>query len=316
MESTSNLKQLLAELENERQEIQSKQKKPQLIGAIIGVCSIPAFIFIEGAFVGIIILILGGFFFVIAGMMQKPFEKKFKTEVIGLLAKHVNPSLQYEPKGGFGSDYLYEAGLVSDQPSICNSEDRIYGKIGLTDIDLCEQRLKKKETYRDSKGRTKTKIVEMFSGLVVSADFHKNFSGTMLIIPDITDSASWKWMAKQLEIKTKGDQKLVKLENAEFEKIYSVYATDQIEARYILSPSFMERLIKMHQKLNSESKASISLSFQNERMIMAVNWRNNFFEYSFNKSVKEEVQETIDELKLCTDIVDELNLNTRIWSKQ
>ncbi|MFK7953897.1 MAG: DUF3137 domain-containing protein [Ekhidna sp.] len=315
MESTSSLKQLFIELETERQEILVKEKKPRLIGTIICICSIPIFIFTE-TFIGFIVLSVGGFFLIIAHTLQQPFVKKFKSTVIGQLVKLISPDLEYDPKGGFDISYLHDAGLVRERPTICKSEDRIYGKVGATDIDLCEHRLQKKVTTTDSKGNRKTKIVTLFSGLVVSADFHKNFNGTMLIVPDTADSASWKWAAKQLEIKSKGDQKIVRLEDPEFEKTYTVYATDQIEARYILSPSFMQRMVKMHQKLNNKAKASISISFRNDRMIMAIHWQNNFFEYTFHKSVEEEVKETLEELKLCTDIVDELNLNTRIWSKQ
>ena len=315
MQSKPSLKQLFVDLERERQQILVKEKKPRLIGTIICICSIPVFIFTE-TFIGFIVLSVGGFFLIIAQILQKPFLKKFKSTVIGKLVKLINPDLEYDPHGGFGMFYLYEAGLIQNRPTMYESEDRIYGKIGLTEVDICEHKLRRKEVTRDSKGKQKTKIVTLFSGLVVSADFHKNFNGTMLIVPDTADSASWKWMAKQFESKSKGDQKIVKLEDPEFEKVYTVYATDQIEARYILSPSFMQRMVKMYQKLNEQAKASISLSFKNERMIMAVDWQNNFFEYTFHKSVEEEVRETISELKLCTDIVDELNLNTRIWSKQ
>lgn len=41
-----------------------------------------------------------------------------------------------------------------------------------------------------------------------------------------------------------GRPDVVRLEDPEFEKIFVVYSSDEVEARYILSTSFMERLVE------------------------------------------------------------------------
>ena len=50
----------------------------------------------------------------------------------------------------------------------------------------------------------------------------------------------------------------VKLENPDFEKTFDVYSTDQIEARYLLSPSMMERLLALDREFNK----NITISFK------------------------------------------------------
>ena len=53
--------------------------------------------------------------------------------------------------------------------------------------------------------------------------------------------------------------KLVKLENVEFEKQFAVYSTDQLEARYILTPQLMERLLAVQ----SAESGRIRVLFEN-----------------------------------------------------
>ena len=48
----------------------------------------------------------------------------------------------------------------------------------------------------------------------------------------------------------------MKLENPDFEKTFDVYSTDQIEARYLLSPSMMERLLALEMCIRDSIKAA------------------------------------------------------------
>jgi hypothetical protein len=306
----------LEELEEERLAIIKRAKKPRLVALILVLGSVPAFVFIENNFVGGALIVAAIVSFIIGEYPKMGFTRKFKNTVIGKLVNHMHAGLQYNPTGGFHYSFLHEHGLLSRSPNQGKSEDRIHGKIGATEIDLCEQLVEKKTTTIDSKGRKQTHIEQLFKGLVVSADFNKSFQSETIIVPDKGDSGKWEWMAKKLEAKSKGGKKMVRLEDPEFEKIFTVYSTDQVESRYLLSTAFMQRLVQLHQKLSAIAKPEIFLSFKNERMILAVNWSANFFEFDFSKTVHEEVKETAEELKICTDVVEDLNLNTRIWSKQ
>ena len=67
---------------------------------------------------------------------------------------------------------------------------------------------------------------------------------------------------------------LVKLEDVEFEKEFAIYSGDQIESRYILSPSLMERILSFKQK----TKKRIQMSFVDSRLYVTVPYRKNLFE--------------------------------------
>ena len=311
----SDLANVLADFEQERISILQKTRRPKLIALVLLVIAIPLF-FLEYILPSIACGIGAVIAFVISELPKQRFKQSFKEKVVGELAKQIDPSVTYAPKGGWHYTFLHDIGLINTRPNQGKSEDFFKGRIGETDIAFCEQKAEKKTTRTDSKGRTTTHIEKLFSGLVLEADFHKSFQGETIILPDWAENSGWTWLAKKFQANSRDGNKIVQLENPEFEKLFAVYGSDQVEARYILSPAMMTRMVALYKKLSSSSKCKIFVAFKAEKMYLAIDWNNNFFEYDFSKSVEEEVRETFDELKLCTGIVEDLNLNTRIWSKQ
>ena len=106
---------------------------------------------------------------------------------------------------------------------------------------------------------------------------------------------------------------MVELENPEFEKLFTVYGTDQVEARYILSTSLMERLVNFRRKANTR----LHLSFIHSKVYVALSVNKNLFEPNvFSSGVKSGyLKEYFNYLELVTGIIDDLNLNLRIWGK-
>ena len=79
-----------------------------------------------------------------------------------------------------------------------------------------------------------------------------------------TDTAEkmFCFIGTKLQKMNKARGELVKLENPEFESEFAVYSDDQIESRYILSPSLMERILSF----KKQTKKSIQLSFIDSRL--------------------------------------------------
>ena len=69
--------------------------------------------------------------------------------------------------------------------------------------------------------------------------------------------------------------KKTELEDIEFEKKYNVQTTDEIEARYLLTPSFMERLKNIQTAFKTNN---IKCAFSNESIILAISTNKNIFE--------------------------------------
>ncbi len=116
-------------------------------------------------------------------------------------------------------------------------EDRLTGARNETPFEFYEAHLEEKRTTTDSKGRTRTTWVTVFRGQCLVVNFHKEFRGVTKVYRDM---GMLNFFAKLGQL---GKGEKVSLEDPVFEKAFEVYSTDQIEARFILTPDFMERLV-------------------------------------------------------------------------
>ncbi|MDG1708059.1 MAG: DUF3137 domain-containing protein [Emcibacteraceae bacterium] len=174
-------------------------------------------------------------------------------------------------------------------------EDQITGEAEGIDFKLLEAKLI--TITRDSKGRTSRKTV--FNGFLVEFDFHKEFNGETVITKDHTMIGNFfSGFGKT------GNR--VKLEDPEFERQFEVHSTDQVEARYLLTPRFMERVVDFS-KLPRVRQ--VQLAFNNGRIYMAIKRKGNAFEGgSFKLNDPELIKQNINDIAMIFDVVTELNL--------
>ena len=75
--------------------------------------------------------------------------------------------------------------------------------------------------------------------------------------------------------KQKEKFKKINLEDSEFSKKYDVYSSDQIESRYLLTPSFMERFKNIQTSFGAKI---IKCSFYEDNLMIAITTNKNLFE--------------------------------------
>jgi len=205
---------------------------------------------------------------------------------------------------------LFEAsGLYRSRIDRYASEDYFGGKIGETEIEFSEIHAQEKKTSTDSKGRTKTTWVTIFRGLLFSADFHKEFHSPISVLPDVAEK-NFGWMGRKLQ-KLGGGLQL--MENAEFEKMFVVRGSDAVEVRYVLTPRMQEALVDLRKRTNQQ----IRIGFSHSRVWITIPNRANWFEPDFQRPAGDASQlgRFLSQVSCCTGIVEELDLNTRIWTK-
>ena len=224
---------------------------------------------------------------------------KYKKELIGKMVEELIENGNYQPEAGISEASFNETGLFNS-PDRYHSEDLISGQTGKTPFCFAEVHAEEKHTTTNSKGQTRTYWETLFKGFMFIADFNKDFNGHTIILRD-----SFLNFAR-------GNR--VKLENTAFEKLFDVFSTDQIEARYILTPSMMERMIK----LDELSGNNILFSFHHSKIVIMIKTSRNHFESKLTRPVNETktLQEEYDTITGLTSIVEALDLNTRIWSKE
>jgi hypothetical protein len=120
-----------------------------------------------------------------------------------------------------------------------------------------------------------------------------------------------KWL-QEVGAGSKGE--LVKLEDPEFEEMFAVYSDDQVEARYILTPALMKRLVDFRREADRDSH----IAFVNSDVVIAISLKRALFEPPIMSTIlnKGLAREYLDDVRFATEIVDDLNLNTRIWTKE
>jgi len=242
-----------------------------------------------------------------------PYKEAFKAKVIPALVKCVDDRLQYHPEHGLISDYTASK-LFMRSYDRYKAEDTITATYEKTRFSFGEVFTEYKTTSTDSKGNRRESWHTIFRGLFFVGDFNKNFNGETIIDQDNMERIFGKLgrTFQQWNGDRAGD--LIRLENPEFEKRFAVYSTDEQECRYILTPSLMERILK----INERSGRKICMSFRNNKVYLAYSIDEDLFEPKvFRQTLKVEDAEFLTKvIDMMSDIVEDLNLNTRIWTKE
>jgi hypothetical protein len=243
----------------------------------------------------------------------KDFIREFKLLIIREVVAFVDPSLSYAPQAHISRGEFEASRIFKHRIDRFRGEDLVSGTIGKTDMRFSELHAEYKTTTTDSKGRRRTQWHTIFKGLFFVADFNKHFTGCTVVLPD-TAERLFGFLGKKLQQLNLARGKLIKLEDPEFEKAFAVYGDDQVEARYILSTSLMKRIMDFKQSTGKP----IYLSFVHSNVIVAITTGKDMFEPRIFRSLLDFglVREYLEDLQLAIGIVEDLNLNTRIWTKE
>ncbi len=107
---------------------------------------------------------------------------------------------------------------------------------------------------------------------------------------------------------------LIKLEDPEFEKLFAVYGDDQVTARYLLTPGLMQKMTEYRLRTGK----NVYFSFADSKLFIAVSYTKNLFEPKLFGALVDFnlIKEYYSDLELAAGVVEEFDLNTRIWSKE
>ena len=226
-------------------------------------------------------------------MMSKNFENKLKSTVMPNLMK------------AFGN-FVWTTAYVIDKQTVKDTkifskfdhkdnDDNFFGTYKGLSININETEL---YYYRkDSRDRLKKEIE--FKGVLVEIDVKKPFKGHTII-------------RNRCYLFNDSAYEEVKLEDPEFNKLYYVDSNDQVESRYLLTTSFMERYKNIK---NAFGGSSIEASFKNNKLILAISTERDLFKLGrLGCPVNDTKQftELLNEFVSILAIVDELKLNQNI----
>jgi flagellar biosynthesis protein FliQ len=230
----------------------------------------------------------------------------FKDEIITKIIHFADPGLKYHKNSYLPQFDFVACKIYQRKPDKYQGDDRVQGVIGATSIDFSE--INAQYETRDKNGNRS--YVTYFKGLFFKADFNKHFKGETFVLPDKSE----KYFGNFFQKMNVGRPPLVKLEDPEFEQLFVVYGSDPIEARYILSPSLMRRLTDFCNK----TKSRIGVSFVRSCVYITIPFNRNLFEPRVFQTLIdfEPIKQYYRDVSLAIGIVEDLNLNTRIWTKE
>jgi len=246
-----------------------------------------------------------------------------KSSLTGRFHKEIVPHIvaEFISESSFlADDFIstqeyFNSGLFHRGVDRYNGSSLTSGKLGNTSIKFSKLHTEYKTQTRTKNGGTKTTWHTIFKGIFLIADSNKNFQSTTYIFPDTAERALGgigKWFQEKFGGSGRGE--MVYMEDPVFEKKFVVYASDPVEARYLLTPSMQEYFIDLSKHLGSDS---IHASFINGKLFLALSGNFDLFNFDINKSLKnpDTIKYYTRNLINILSVIEILDLNTRIWGK-
>ncbi len=344
------LKSEIASLETYRKESE-KEKSKAIIATVVAVFLFVLFTWFHEflgqfyipflIFVFFICLIIWGEF----ASVYQDYQKIFKQSVMQKLVAYINPDFSYSPNLYVdGKDFL-DSKFTRRRCDLYFGDDYVSGTMdktpfGFSDLVVKAVIWRRNRSYEEnlkwikelerlraiyygdyseaeknnlSKNSVDIRILlkiytKVFKGLFFVAEFNKTLNDSTFVVAEKEYAILGRERSK---VKNYGN--LVKLENPEFEQVFSVYGSSQQEARYVITPTMMEAMLNLHKTYNLKMR----FSFRGSKVYCAIPMRKSMFEPTIKRGVKySDIEEFTMILNLIETIITEMNLNTRIWTKE
>lgn len=230
----SKYKELIDKIYNmiisDKELIKLRNKQVNLFKIGISLFFVGFFIIAMFGDLGYFILILGIIFLFRSGKV--PYDRNYKEKVIKFALKEYDDKLDYSPLNGISSAQ-YDMGNFGTY-DVFNSEDLIKGVILGHNFMMSDVHIQ--YTYEDSEGNTVSQT--LFNGPVAIVELSKHVDFELEI----------KWNSNKVINKNK----IVEVDNLEFEEVFDVYTNDKIKAMVVLTPAVTNRMLDLYKKYGFE----------------------------------------------------------------
>lgn len=249
----------------------------------------------------------------------------YKKNIIPILIESINKSIKYTPDKHIDLEEFTALGITGNEIIIpvVAGEDHFSGKISNVDVEFSEVLLSNYKLSVDGEEvplKNRKRGIK-FKGILLKAEFNKNFNGITKVLP-VGNTLIAKALKTVYDPRKYDNDLEVSLTNTttediNFNKYFEIYTSDAIEAHYILSPKLIELIVQLKGQFSNES---VSLVFKNNTLYVAINLQKDFFEpFDIKKNVYDHqhlIEKSFSEIKLCLEIVKQLDLETKIWSRE
>ncbi len=220
----------------------------------------------------------------IKNVIDKIYKKIMKAYYFNFIMNTFN--LKEGITKGELKDNIKQSGLFPYYDSI-SIDDNFMGEISGVKYNISECALK-----RESADDRMPDIV-IFHGVIISFELKKKFAANTILT----------FQPKQVH---KSGIELVKLEDVDFDRMFTVFSDNQIEARYLLNPIFMEKLKNFKVEF---SATDMDCSFFANKAIFAISTNEDLFEIvslfnSLTSSVNDDIEQCCRQIKSIQTMID------------
>lgn len=205
--------------------------------------------------------------------------------------------LKYSQDDGIPEKVFNEAGFIKNYTAY-QSNNFIFGKLNGKDFIMSDVVVKNRISTSQ-----KNETSVLFNGVFGITDFPNQNNIEMIIGPDLKNKFLNN-ISEDLKKILGINKKIVKLENHEFERYFEVYCEDQIAARKIITPIFMEKMVDFRKVI----KKNVTLIYKNNKIYFTIENKlivdtRKLYINGINRDL---MIETLNFLKLISEIINGL----------
>jgi len=146
--------------------------------------------------------------------------------------------------------------------------------------------------------------VTVFRGAIITIGLAKDAYGTTLVQRAGKHRRFFGGVKDEVELGG-GVLEYVDMVHPDFEDIFDIFSNDQVEARYLVHPTYVERLIKIEQAFNGDDVCCL---FDGSELVVVINSGNMFESGSINaEDDRYRLERTIDQFSTLADLAKSLN---------
>ncbi len=291
-------------MDKELQQYQSRKTKAEQKTMIGGFLILPgiALVLTLGdhtifLWLGILFIIIGAISIAMGASAYSKVVMDFKLNFLKKMMGEWIEEGEYYPKRGLTKTEVYHSEFLKRADRFY-AEDLITGKIDGVTFKSSDLKLEERKT-RHTKNGTQTYYETFFRGQMYVFDFNKTFDGFLQVLERGRPISRRKY-------------EKIKLESMAFNKKFTTYSTNSHSAFYVLTPHFMESMMKIER----EHPGQIFFSFIDTQMHMAINNNKDNFAIRMFRKIDQALIETFKkDLAIIYDIVDDLKLNKNIFKE-
>lgn len=238
---------------------------------------------------------------------RKEYRAAFKEAVVRQALDSVFTEVVYEPDEGISYETIADTGMMCMGDRF-HSEDYIAARYRDICFEQSDVRIEEERSSKDSNGNSSTSYVTIFQGRWMIFDFNKDFRAKVQIVEKGFPTAKRKRFFGRKEALFKN----VEMESEAFNKAFRVYAQNEHDAFYIITPAFMERI----QRLAARTGGALMFCFADNLLHVAIHDNRDSFEPGSLFSQVNEARilaRLRNEISGITQFVDELELDNDLF---